>query len=184
MSNDRAAASGPLDREFERFVRQASPGLLQSAYVLVGNLNDAEDLLQVVLLRTLARWEAIEGAPAAYAFAVMVNLSRDRRRARRRRPVTISQDYTQEPAIADEIDRVLERDAIVRVARRLPRRQREILACRFLLELSVPETATALGVPEGTVKSYTARALNRMRAILEADHGAVPNPEQKVADAQ
>jgi RNA polymerase sigma-70 factor (sigma-E family) len=184
MSSYRASTSGLLDGGFEHFVRQASPGLLRSAYVLVGNHSDAEDVLQVVMLRTLGRWEAIEGAPAAYAFAVLVNLSRDRRRARRRRPVTISQNCTREPATVDEIDRVLERDAVVRVARRLPRRQREILACRFLLDLSVPETAMALGVPEGTVKSYTARALDRMRALLEADQVAVPKPEQEVADAE
>ena len=183
MSDYRAATSGPLHREFERFVRNASPDLLRSAYVLVGNHSDAEDLLQAVLLRTLKRWQVIEGQPAAYAFAVLVNLSRDRQRNRRRRPVTASPDRAPEPTATDEIDRLLERDAIVRVARRLPRRQREILACRFLLDLSVPETAAALGVPEGTVKSYTARALDRMRALLEADHVAVPSADQEVADA-
>jgi hypothetical protein len=41
-----------------------------------------------------------------------------------------------------------------------------VLACRFLLDLTVAETADALGLPEGTVKSYTARALARMRELL------------------
>lgn len=152
-----------------------------SAYGREGPLRSGS--LQIALLRTLGRWGAITGEPAAYAFAVLVNLSRDRRRSRRRRPVTVLESWGQDPRVSDGVDRLLERDAIVQAARRLLRRQREILACRFVLDRSVSETASALGVPEGTVKSYTARALTHMRALLEADRVAIGNAERKVGDA-
>jgi RNA polymerase sigma factor (sigma-70 family) len=133
-----------LDAGFERFVASASPGLLRSAYLLTGDHAVAEDLLQSALLRTLRRWDSITGPPGAYAFAVLVNLSRDRLRAGRRRPATAPEHDALERPAADQLDRLVERDAITRAARRLPNAQREVLACRFVLDLTVAETADAL----------------------------------------
>jgi RNA polymerase sigma-70 factor (sigma-E family) len=183
-SDHRRRRAGRLDRDFERFVVSASPGLLRSAYLLTDDRGDAEDLLQVALMRTLGRWGQIGGLPTAYALAVMVNLSRDRHRARRRRPQIAPEPAAPDQrAAANEVDRLLERDAITLAARELPRAQREILACRFVLDLSVAETAVALGVPEGTVKSYTARALTRMRELLDVDRVAVRGAGPEVGDA-
>jgi RNA polymerase sigma-70 factor (sigma-E family) len=184
VGSDQISAGRGLDSGFELFVVRASPGLLRCAYLLVRDHGDAEDLLQVALLRTLDRWDAITGEPAAYAFAVLVNLARDRRRARQRRPVAVSERFGEDQRTADEIHRLLEHDAIVQAARGLSRRQREILACRFVLDLSVSETARVLGIPQGTVKSYTARALTRMRHMLEGDRVTVTGPEREAKDAQ
>ena len=52
---------------------------------------------------------------------------------------------------------------------KLPRVQREVLACRFVLDLDVAQTARTLGLPDGTVKSHTARALARLRELLAED---------------
>jgi RNA polymerase sigma-70 factor (sigma-E family) len=156
----------PFDREFERFVAAESPGLLRSAYVLTGDRGHAEDLVQTALLRTLRRWEAIAGSPRAYASEVLVNLSRDRRRGLGRRPREVPESDLPAEAGPDHSSRVLQRDVITRAARRLPRAQREVLACRYLLDLSVAETAAVLGLAEGTVKSYTARALAGLRELL------------------
>jgi RNA polymerase sigma-70 factor (ECF subfamily) len=84
----------------------------------------------------------------------------------------------------DAIDRLLDRDRVVRAARGLSRSQREVLACRFLLDFSVTETASALGMPEGTVKSHCARALARMREVLEdeSDASAHLSPEVRGVD--
>lgn len=54
---------------------------------------------------------------------------------------------------------------------------------RFLLDLTVAETADALGLPEGTVKSYTARALARMRELLSAD-SAVKSDSSEVQSVE
>jgi RNA polymerase sigma-70 factor (sigma-E family) len=163
-----------LDAGFEHFVASASPGLLRSAYLLVGDHLVAEDLLQSALLRALRRWDSISGSPTAYTFTALVNLSRDHFRAQRRRPAMTQEHDAVGQAAVDHLDRLLERDAITRAARRLPEAQREVLACRFLLDLTVAETAHALGRPEGTVKSYTARALARMRELLGEDSADEP----------
>lgn len=158
-----------LDREFERFVLAESPGLLRSAYLLCGDRGHAEDLLQTALLRTLRRWSDIQGSPRAYAMRVLVNLVRDRRRALTRRPREAPEDQLPVGVQADHGSRLIELGAITSSARRLPRAQQEVLACRYLLDLSVSETAAALDLPEGTVKSYTARALTALRELLAED---------------
>jgi RNA polymerase sigma-70 factor (sigma-E family) len=155
-----------LDAEFERFAMRASPWLLRSAYLLTGDRGHAEDLLQLTLWRTARRWRAIRGSPEAYAREVLVNLSRDRRRALSRRPVEVAQADLLIPGSADDVGRLLERDAMIGAVRGLPRRQREVVVLRFFLGLSVEQTAAALDASQGTVKSYTARALARMRDLL------------------
>jgi RNA polymerase sigma factor (sigma-70 family) len=168
-SDQRSAVGNPLDAEFERFVVDASPGLLRSAYLLTGDRSDAEDLLQVALIRTMKRWRSITGSPAAYAFVTLANLSHDRRRALRRRPQEVPDSEAREASDSDQIDRLLQRDLVVRSAGQLSLVQRKVLACRFLLDMSVAETATVLAMPEGTVRSHCARALTRMREILSED---------------
>lgn len=158
-----------LDAGFEEFVSAESHSLLRSAYLLTGNRADAEDLLQIALMRTLRHWTAISGPPAGYAFAVLVNLSRDRHRARLRRPALGTPPEIPDPLASGHVDRFLERDALTRAAHGLPRTQQAVLACRFLLDLSVVDTAAALRIPAGTVKSHTARALARLRAALAND---------------
>jgi RNA polymerase sigma-70 factor (ECF subfamily) len=59
-----------------------------------------------------------------------------------------------------------ERRQLLAAVRRLPRRQREVIACRYLLELSEAETAQVLAVAAGTVKSRLSRGLRRLRADL------------------
>jgi RNA polymerase sigma factor (sigma-70 family) len=158
-----------VGREFDRFVASASPGLLRAAYLLTGDRGDAEDLLQNALLRVFRRWQTISGPPTGYAFTVLVNLSRDHRRWLRRRPRTVAHHDFDAPADVDPVGRLLDRAEVVQAARCLPQAQQAVIACRFLLDLSVGETAAALELPEGTVKSYTARALAKMHDLLTAD---------------
>lgn len=161
----------------------ASRALFRSAMLFTGDRSDAEDLLQTALLRTLRRWEAITGPPAAYTFTVLVNLSRDRHRNERRRvPVIPHHDVSDRPG-ADEIERLIERQAITHAAWQLPVSQREVLACRFVMDLTVTETARALRLPEGTVKSYTARALGRMRELLSDQPADYPDAVSEVRHA-
>jgi RNA polymerase sigma factor (sigma-70 family) len=84
--------------------------------------------------------------------------------------------------VSDPVESLVDRDAVIQAALRLPQAQREALACRFLLDLSVAETAAALGVPEGTVKSYTARALAGMRELLADDPVTARGESSEVRD--
>jgi RNA polymerase sigma-70 factor (sigma-E family) len=155
------------DPAFERFVVEYSRTLLRSAYLLCGDRGVAEDLLQQTLLRTAGQWRAAREAPDAYARRVLINLSRDLRRWARRRPREYSLDPAHWSAVVESpAHGVSERSAVIGALRRLPTRQREVLVLRFYADLSVAETALAIGASEGNVKSYTSRGLSRMRELL------------------
>jgi RNA polymerase sigma-70 factor (sigma-E family) len=148
---------------FETFVHQTSDRLLRTAYLLTGDRGHAEDLVQTTLLRTARRWPTARRDPGAYARKVLVNLARDRWRTLRRRPGEAPLEIDVAVPVRDG---VAERDRLLRAARTLPAGQRAVLVLRYFDDLSVAETAAALGCSEGTVKSQTARALDRLRSVL------------------
>jgi RNA polymerase sigma-70 factor (sigma-E family) len=153
------------DAEFTEFVQAASPALLRAALVLLDSREDAEDALQVTLLRTYRRWDRAREAPLAYARAVLVNACRERWRHLRRHP-EISQDVGELANVVSFAEAVDRRHVLVRVLRQLPAIQREVLVCRYLLDATVAETATALDIAEGTVKSAASRGLEQLRQLL------------------
>jgi RNA polymerase sigma-70 factor (sigma-E family) len=152
---------------FEQFVAGSAATLLRSAYLLTGDRGQAEDLLQLTLLRTARRWHVARRAPEAYARRVLINLFRDQwRRSQRRVDEQPLDDASAEAASGHFADILAGREAVIAALRQLPARQREVLVLRFYSDLSVAETAAAIGASEGTVKSYTSRALARMRVLL------------------
>ena len=168
MRGIRSGASGTRgvrDAEFTEFVQAASPSLLRAALVLLDSREDAEDALQLTLLRTYRRWEQAKEAPHAYARAVLVNACRERWRHRNRHP-EISQDLDQLGNVVSFAEAVDRRHGLVRMLRQLPAVQREVLVCRYLLDATVAETATALDIAEGTVKSAASRGLDQLRQLL------------------
>jgi RNA polymerase sigma-70 factor (sigma-E family) len=166
---------------FRTFATRVSPALMRSALVLTGDRGHAEDLLQATLWRTARRWSSINGSPEAYAQRVLINLSRDRRRGLSRRVSELSRVDPPAGVVEDQVARLAERDWMVQAIRRLPARQREVLVLRFLLDLSVEQTARVLGTSHGTVKSHTSRALNQMRELL-ADPPATSDQPGRVRD--
>lgn len=173
MRGIRAGASGARairDAEFTEFVRAASPSLLRAALVLLDSREDAEDALQVTLLRTYRRWEQAKEAPHGYARAVLVNACRERWRHRNRHP-EISQEVNELANVVSFAEAVDRRHVLVRALRRLPGIQREVLVCRYLLDATVAETATALDIAEGTVKSAASRGLDQLRQLLNDEEG-------------
>jgi RNA polymerase sigma factor (sigma-70 family) len=164
----RAVAPGgraSRDAEFTEFVQAASPSLLRAALVLLSSREDAEDALQVTMLRTYRRWDHAREAPMAYARAALVNACRERWRHLRRHP-EISQDVGELANVVSFAEAVDRRHVLVRVLRQLPAIQREVLVCRYLLDATVAETATALDIAEGTVKSAASRGLEQLRHLL------------------
>jgi RNA polymerase sigma-70 factor (sigma-E family) len=156
---------------------------LRTAFLLTGDRGHAEDLLQVALSRMARRWETIHTSPNGYAYALLVNLSRDRRRLLARRPRELPGPEFQAGVAPDPSSTVADRDAVVRAVRGLPRRQREVVVLRFFLDLSVVETAAALGFSEGAVKSHTSRALARLREMLEGGWGGPVDVQGEVQHA-
>jgi RNA polymerase sigma-70 factor (sigma-E family) len=154
------------DASFREFVQRRGPALSRVAYLLTGDHQLAEDLLQTALTRSVPRWSRLvaAGDPEAYVRRIMVNERTTWwRRGRYERVGHI--DLGPEPAAAaDEADRVALRASLVAALSRLTPRQRTVLVLRFYADLSVEETAHALGCSIGTVKSTTSDALSRLRA--------------------
>ena len=142
------------------------------AYVAAGERGDAEEAVQdgfVKAYRALGRFR--DGAPfRPWLLRIVANEARNRRRSAGRRTrlalraTAASGDAAPSPeaaAVAAE-----RRDELLEALGRLDERDREVLVHRFLLELGEEETATALGIRRGTVKSRTSRALERLRAMV------------------
>jgi RNA polymerase sigma-70 factor (sigma-E family) len=166
-----------VDQSFTEFVEQRSTDLLRMAYLLTGDRGDAEDLLQTALLRAAQRWSAARQAPVAYLRQILVNLARDRwrRQARRPREEPLVHDHR---AGDDGPDQVAQRRVVVHALSRLPIRQREVVVLRFFEDLSIEQTAELLGCSIGTVKSYTSRALARLRDELTPNLVEVPHADR------
>ncbi len=171
MRRARGALAG-REAEFTEFVEAASGPLLRAALVLLDTREEAEDALQLTLLRTFRRWDRAKEAPEAYSRAVLVNVCRERWRHRARHPEVTGVLADTGPlavvtSFAEAVDR---RHVLVRVLRRLPAVQREVLVFRYLLDATVADTAAALGIAEGTVKSAASRGLCQMRMLLSAEN--------------
>jgi RNA polymerase sigma-70 factor (sigma-E family) len=156
--------------EFDRLVRVASPALLRAAWLLVGDWPAAEDLVQGAFERTWPRWSKLadDDQRRAYLHRVLTNLFL---RGRRRRWIgeLATGDLPQPPGV-EEADALALRTSVLAAVRRLPPRQRAVIALRYLADLSESQTAAALGCSVGTVKGYAARALAALRvapAVLD-----------------
>jgi RNA polymerase sigma-70 factor (sigma-E family) len=153
--------------EFDDFVRLRSAALLRTAYALVGDHGHAEDMLQTALLRTARHWAKARDAPEAYARKVLLNLCHDRWRWLRRRPQETPLADNAAAPVPAAIDATGERSSLIQALKGLPLGQRQVIVLRFLEDQSVAQTAELLGISAGTVKSYTARALASLRALLD-----------------
>ncbi|GAA2626222.1 SigE family RNA polymerase sigma factor [Dactylosporangium fulvum] len=148
---------------FDDFVRGQLDALLRTAYLLTGDRQHAEDLVQTVLARLAVRWQRIDD-PAAYARRALYTQSVSWWRRRRSRVVeTLTADVPEragppggEPELA-----VLMRQALAR----LTPKQRAVLVLRFYEDCSEAETAARLNCRVGTVKSQTRHALARLRVV-------------------
>jgi RNA polymerase sigma-70 factor (sigma-E family) len=160
------------DPEFEAFVRARSAVLLRTAYLLTGDPGHAEDLLQTVLLRTVRHWRSARNAPEAYVRQALVNLCRDNWRRASARPQELPLVLPAAEVISPvsgPAERVGQRSELIAALAQLPSAQRAVIVLRFVDDLSVAQTAALLGLSDGTVKSYTSRAIATMRAAL-IDH--------------
>ena len=152
--------------EFDDFVASRSRSLLGTAYLLTGDHQHAEDLLQSALISIYLRWDRLRdrGAAEQYTRRTMVTTYTAwwRRRSWRERPVS----EMPEPSRADESSRSDDTDEMWLHLQALPRQQRAVIVLRFYEDRSVEETAHLLGIGAGTVKSYTSRALDALRIRL------------------
>ena len=147
----------------------------RTAYVIARNASDAEDAAQdgfVKAWRALGRFR--DGAPfRPWLLSIVANEARNRRRSAGRRANLVLRAATEElsggaaPSPEATLLSGEQRSELLAAVDELPEEQRTVVALRYFLGLSEHEVAETLAVPQGTVKSRTARALDRLREAYD-----------------
>jgi len=153
--------------DFTEFVDASLPALLRFGYVLTGSAQEAEDLVQDALAKSLRRWRRVQADnPVAYTRRIMVNthITRWLRWGARVRLGGVPD------AAADDagLRRGEDWDALRRALALLPSRQRAVLVLRYLEDLPDATIALLLGCSVGTVRSHASRGLTALRPLLTA----------------
>jgi RNA polymerase sigma-70 factor (sigma-E family) len=156
--------------EFHDFFERHYAELARLAHLLTGEKDVADDLAADALVALWQRWDRLRAAqhPAAYARARLATLARERIRStvRERRRVALFWSRSPEQADGPDVAGVLD----VRAAlTRLPFRKRACVILRHALDLSEKDTAAALGISVGTVKSQTSKGMAELERILGAE---------------
>ncbi len=156
---------------FEDYVHASGPRLKRLAFLLTGDLHEAEDLLQSAYAKVMPHWDRVStyAAPDAYLRRVMVSqrISWWRRHRGRERLMGDVPEHRAEPTRFD--DTLVDNQVLLQALRNLPDRQRATVVLRHWCDLSAAETAETMGCTVGTVKSNTSKGLAHLRAALGAD---------------
>ncbi|OLB80070.1 MAG: RNA polymerase subunit sigma-24 [Actinobacteria bacterium 13_2_20CM_2_71_6] len=158
---------------YREYVAGRLDQLRRTAYLLCGDWHTADDLVSTALVKLLRHWPRVSTMDNidAYVRQVLLRVWLDERRRPWRREH--SHAVVPDSAARPEYD-VADRMAVLALLAQLPARRRAVIVLRYFCDLSVEETAEALGCATGTVKSQTARALDALRTRLVA----VTSPEE------
>lgn len=143
---------------FEEWAIARQQSLLRAAYLMTGDYQRAEDLVQEALIKAAMRWSGLrDGDPDAWARTVIFrdNVSW----WRKSRHESVAERVPDSTRLAPGETHLMVHDAL----RRITHNQRAVLILRYLEDLSVAQTAATLRVSEGTVKKQTSIALARLR---------------------
>ncbi|HWI64779.1 MAG TPA: sigma-70 family RNA polymerase sigma factor [Symbiobacteriaceae bacterium] len=152
---------------FTSLFSQMSPRLYRTALGILGNPHDAADALQEAGLKAYRYFDKLHQSEAgpAWLTRILINACYDvGRRRSRTTPIGLDVENEEAEAIPQETDWEL-----VQALQALPDDQRTTVVLRFFQDLTIPQIAGVMNVPEGTVKSRLHAALSRMRGLL-ADH--------------
>ena len=160
---------------WEPLVLAHQEAVFRLCYLLLGDPDDAEDVAQETFLRAwnyLKRFDSTRPL-RPWLLSIASNLASNRRRSAGRYVAALMRAFRNEPTTSSSIEeksaRQMEASDLWKAVQNLSLPDQQIVYLRFFLELSVAETAQALHVPEGTVKSRLSRALDRLRGIIQQD---------------
>ena len=159
-------AEPPYVAEVESFLAERGHRLLRTAMILAGSREAGEDLLQAGLERLFRNWSKVNGDPEGYLRRILTHLAADgwRRRGRWRDKWRLLQ-AADDGYLPDGTGHIDTRDQLIRLLGQLPPRQRTAIVLRYWEDLSEAETAEAMGISAGTVKSATSKGLHRLREL-------------------
>ena len=164
---------------FSEFAEACAPSLFRTAYLMVGDHQLAQDLVQEALVKTLLAWPRLHDHANLTAYTrrivVTTSISWRRRRSFHERP----SDRLPEPVGADPGDAVVTHDAVVAALLTVPPRQRAAIVLRYYQDLTEAQTAEALGCSVGAVKSQVSAGLQKLRKALgQTLDETVPNERE------
>jgi RNA polymerase sigma-70 factor, ECF subfamily len=169
----RHAASGDA-AAWESLMRTHQQAVFRFAYLLLGDPDDAEDIAQETFLRAwryLNRFD--QSRPLKpWLLSITANLASNRRRSAGRYFSALMRAFRDEPTsvrIEEKSAQNLDADELRNAVQKLSPDDQQIIYLRYFLDLSVHETAQAMQVAEGTVKSKLSRALEKLRTVIRHD---------------
>jgi len=157
------------ERQFADFVRESGDSLLRFARFVAPDAQEAEDLLQVALMRLAKHWTRPIEAPVAYVRSPLVNLVVDGTRRSHLVPVPVESETEVHCVLGSHEEAVVAQARLDYALAQLPHRQRITVALRVLEGLSETETAAIMACSQGTVKSNLSRGLDKLRAHFESE---------------
>lgn len=170
----RHAANGDA-AAWEPLVLAHQQAVFRLSYLLLGDPDDAEDIAQETFLRAWNRLQRFDPARPLrpWLLSIASNLASNRRRSAGRYVSALMRAFRSEPPVSPGIEeksaQAMQANDLWKAVQTLHLPDQQIIYLRYFLELSVAETAQALGLAEGTVKSRLSRALERLRGIIQQD---------------
>ncbi|HYS30965.1 MAG TPA: SigE family RNA polymerase sigma factor [Streptosporangiaceae bacterium] len=158
-----------MDEEFGRFVAARGRALCRTAYLLTGDWQVGEDLVQEALTRTYLRRRRLRSAAALepYARKVLVSLFLSSRRRHWHRELPFADVPDQ--AANGQLDAVDDRSGLWPALLALSAQQRAVLVLRYFEDLTEADIAAVLDCSPGAVKTHAARGLGRLRKSMELE---------------
>lgn len=159
------AATDPIELRltaFEHFYHQRYSEIYRAVMLTVGDRDLAVEAIDEAMTRAFARWSKISemSNPSGWVYRVATNWARSRLRRRK----LAMRTHHSIAVVPGDIE--LPDAQLIEAVRSLPTHQRNVVVARYLLDMSEAETAEALGIPRGTAKSRTNRALSRLKEQL------------------
>lgn len=163
--------------DFVQFAEAAAPRLRRTAFLLCGDWHTAEDLAQTTLAKVFASWRRINRRDAAHAYAMRTLLNTYLAENRRRRPTEYLTGQVPEWPVEQPSPEL--RLAVLEALATLPPKARAVVVLRYWADQSVDQVAALLGCSTGNVKSQSARALDKLRLLLDSVVADGPSDEPR-----
>ena len=166
--------------DFSEFVAARSGALFRTAYLVVGDYQLAQDLVQEALVKTFVAWPRLREPANVEAYVrrtiVTTAISWRRRRSFHERPA----DSLPDIPVRDRSEELVTHHMLFAHLKRLAPRQRAAIVLRYYEDLTEAQTAEAMGCSVGAVKSQVSVGLDRLRERMGSDRDLLPVREEGV----
>lgn len=169
------AARQGEETAWSELVRIHQEPVFRLAYLFLGDPDEAEDAAQETFIRAyraLSRFDTSRPL-RPWLLQIVANLTRNRRRSMGRYWAALQRRFEKDPPVIPDVESQaslqMQSRQLWEAVRRLREEDQQMIYLRYFLELSVQEAAQAASIAEGTVKSRTSRALDRLRKVIERE---------------